>query len=241
MNQHFSDEFINSYLDNELGSQECEELLNAVRYDDVLSTRVCKLKNVKEMVQLAYQTENLPAASNSVRAKSWLSIAASVVLVAGVSIGWLAKSYNSNQHPSLTELARSVQLPLQSNVQNRKNWKLMLHVVSNDPKRYNALINETEALLKTSLQNNESVEIEVLTNGPGLSLVTNNDKKFTKRLNQLAEKYDNFTLLACKKALKRLKVEKGISLKLVPEAATVNSALNHVIMRHKQGWSYIQI
>lgn len=241
MNQHFSDEFINSYLDDELENDEREELLNALRHDTVLSARVCRLKNVKDMVQLTYPADSLQVSTNNKFHNHWFSVAASAILLIGVSVGWLAKAYNTQQYPSLSELARTVQLPHQPVLQNQKNWRLMLHVSSYDPKRYNILLNETEALLKTSLQKKETVQIELLTNGAGLSLMEDKGKEFTTRINELAAKYDNFTLLACKKALKRLKIEKGINLKLVPQAGIVDSALHHVIQRQKEGWSYISI
>jgi intracellular sulfur oxidation DsrE/DsrF family protein len=242
MSQKFSDEFINSYLDNELDMNEREELLEALRYDTELSTRVCRLKNVKDMVQLAYQSDNFSKQVN-VKQKNNRYLAPAVaasILFIGVTLGWFANS-NIAQQPSLLELAKTAQLPHQPALQKQKNWRLMLHVSSYDPKRYGYLLHETEELLKTSLQNNEKVQIEMLTNGPGLALMKAQDESFTRKLTELANKYDNFRLLACEKALKRLKVEKGIDLKLVPEATTVNSALHHVIQRQKEGWSYINI
>ncbi len=240
MNKEFSDEFINSYLDNELENDERKELLDAIRHDSELSARVCKLKNVKDMVQLAYQVEALPSSTNNKKPlKQWYSLAASILVVVGISIGWFAKDFNVQ--PRLSDFAKTVQLPNVPYNTDNKSWKLMLHVSSYDPKRYNLLINETEELLKTSLANNEPVQIELLTNSLGLSLLKDDNQDYTKRLNELASKYDNFRLLACENALKRLKIEKGIDLKLLPEAGKVGSALHHLIQRQKEGWSYIHI
>jgi intracellular sulfur oxidation DsrE/DsrF family protein len=240
MTKQFSDEFINSYLDDELEHDDRQELLDAIRHDSELSGRVCKLKNVKDMVQLAYQIETIPTSNKGKNSYiQWYSLAASVLIIAGISIGWFAKDFSAQ--PSLSELAQTVQLPVANSSQAKKDWRLMLHVSSYDPKRYNLLINETEELLKTSLENNEPVQIELLTNSSGLSLLKDDDREFAKRLNDLAAKYDNFRLLACEKALTRLKVEKGINLKLIPEAQKVGSAIHHLIQRQKEGWSYIHI
>ncbi len=72
----------------------------------------------------------------------------------------------------------------------------MLHASSYDSKHYNLLINKTGELLKTSLTNNEPVQIELLTNSLGLSLLKDDNKEYTQRLNELASKYDNLKLLA---------------------------------------------
>jgi len=240
MTKQFSDEFINSYLDDELENGERIEILDAIRHDSDLSARVCILKNVKDMVQLAYQVESTPSSNGKNKHfNHFKSIAASILIVAGVAIGWAANDYTNQS--SLSELAKTVRLPNNAFTNEQKNWRLMLHVSSYDPKRYNILIEETEALLKTASENNESVQIELLTNGPGLSLLKDDNQEYAKRLNALADKYDNFKLLACEKALQRLKVEKNIDLELVPEVQKVGSALHHVIQRQKQGWSYIHI
>jgi len=241
MAQQYSDEFINSYLDNELGHDDRKELLNAIRHDRKLSNQVCKLKNVKDMVQLAYQIDTNTTVNNKNSIfKQWQTIAASILLIFGVTIGWLANDITSQ--PRLSDIAKNIHFSTAGKgAQTSKNWRLVLHVSSNDSKRYNILLNEAESLLKTSLENNESVQIELLTNGPGLAILEDKNSAISKRVNALADKYDNFTLLACKKALKRLKDEKGINLKLVPETETVESALHHAIQRQKEGWSYIQI
>ncbi len=241
MSHKFSDEFINSYLDNELDFNEREELLEALRQDSELSARVCRLKNVKDMVQLAYQTDNYSVTAKKDKNNKYIAPAvAASILIIGITVGWFTNNNMSHQ-PSLLELAKTAQLQHQPALQKQKNWRLMLHVSSYAPKRYGYLLNETEQLLKMSAQNNENVQIEMLTNGPGLSLMKEQDEPFTRKLKELADKYHNFRLLACEKSLKRLKVEKGINLKLVPEATTVNSALHHVIQRQKEGWSYINI
>ncbi len=239
MTQKFSDELLNAYLDNQLDKQECYRIMEAIPADKELSDRLCKLQKVKDMVQLAYHhdyvKQKVPPAKKTDRA--WPAIAASVFLFIGLLSGWFAHD-NINHHPKLTELADSIRI---NDMARQDEWRLMLHINSNDPKRFEVMIDETEQLLKSSVDNHKKVKIEILTNGPGLSLLKAGDEKYVERLRQLANEYDNLSLLACQRAITRLKVEKGIDIRLVPEAQVVESAMHQVIKRQREGWSYLRI
>lgn len=241
MTEHFSDEQLNAYLDNQLDREERIRILEALPHDNELAARLCKLQKVQDMVQLAYHnvsTEQSPVQKTPGQNKLWPAMAASVLLVAGLVTGWFAHN-QFNQSISLLELAKSVQT--QQLAVNQDEWRLMLHVNSGDAKKFKVMLAETEQLLKASQQNNQNIRIEILTNGPGLDLFKETDTPYVNKLQQLAKQYDNLDLLACQKAINRLKVEKGIDIDLIPEAQVVESAMHQVIKRQQEGWSYINI
>jgi intracellular sulfur oxidation DsrE/DsrF family protein len=241
MKETFSDEYLNAYLDNQLEADERAHLLDKLRRDGKLSERVCKLQKVKEMVQLAYHNFDAEQSSQQPRHRIpvWPAIAASFLLAIGLLAGWFANSQYAHQ-PSLLELAKAAQT---SNTRATANeeWRIVLHVDSADPERYNVMLDETEQLLKTSAQQQQKVRVEILTNGGGLMLVENGNKAYTKRLQSLTKQYDNLGLLVCQRALNKIKAQKGLQLELVPEARVVESAMNEVIKRQKEGWAYIRI
>ena len=241
MKDTFSDEHLNAYLDNQLATDERAQLLEALRQDSELSARVCKLQKVKEMVQLAYynfdaeQTKQPPQTRKPV----WPALAASFLLAIGLLTGWFANNQFAQQ-PRLLELAKAAQI--QNTVATgQEEWRLVLHVDSSDPERFNVMLDETEQLLKTSAQQQQKVRVEILTNGGGLMLVEQGNESYTRRLQALSKQYDNLGLLACQRALNKLKTEKGVQLDLVPEASVVESAMNQVIKRQQEGWAYIRI
>ena len=170
---------------------------------------------------------------------AWSRIAAGLLLGVGIISGWFANGY-INPNPSLTELAQSVQLPGVSPVEQNK-WRLMLHVNSNDPAKFKTLLDETEQLLRTSARSGKEIDIEILTNGAGLSLLNNGNQEHIQRLKALSQKYDNLALLACKKAIHKMQIEDKVKFNLIPQAQVVESALHQVIKRKEEGWSYIRI
>ena len=241
MKDTFSDEYLNAYLDNQLAADERAQLLEALRLDAELSARVCKLQKVKEMVQLAYH--NFEAEQGNQQAPShkpvWPALAASFLLAMGLLTGWFAHNQFDPQ-PRLLDLAKAAQTQ-NTMATGEKEWRLVLHVDSSDPGRFNVMLDETEQLLKASAQQQQNVRIEILTNGGGLMLVEESDAPYTQRLQALTKQYDNLGLIACQRALDSLKEDKGIELDLVPEASVVESAMNQVIKRQQEGWAYIRI
>ena len=239
MTQKFSDELLNAYLDNQLDKQERYRIMEAIPADRELSDRLCKLQKVKDMVQLAYHEDSVKQKANPSKKtdRTWPALAASVFLFIGLFAGWIAHD-NIDHHPKLTELADSIRI---NDMTRQDEWRLMLHINSNDPKRFDVMLDETEQLLKTSANKHNKVKIEILTNGAGLSLLKAGDEQYVQRLRELAQRYDNLSLLACQRAITRLKVEKGIDIRLVPEARVVESAMHQVIKRQREGWSYLRI
>lgn len=238
MKQMFSDEIINAYLDDQLDKDERSRILEALPHDDELSMRLCKLQKVKDMVQLAYPADTVPIKSQK-NVPPWPRIAAGLLLAVGIISGWLANGY-IHPNPSLTELAQSVQIPGSSFVTENK-WRLMLHVNSGDPVKFKTLLDETEQLLRTSATAGREIDIEILTNGAGLSLLNNGKQEYIQRLKALTQKYDNLALLACNKAISKIQKEGKIKFNLIPQARVVESALHQVIKRKEEGWSYIRI
>ena len=241
MKEPFSDEYLNAYLDDELGTDERARLLEALRQDGELSARVCKLQKVKEMVQLAYH--NFAAEQDKqqphTHKPAWPALAASFLLAIGLLTGWFANN-QFEQQPRLLDLAKAAQTH-NTRAAGQEEWRLVLHVDSSDPARFNVMLDETEQLLKASAQQQQKVRIEILTNGGGLMLVEESDAPYTRRLQSLAKQYDNLGLIACQRALDSLKKDKGIELDLLPEASVVESAMNQVIKRQQEGWAYIRI
>jgi intracellular sulfur oxidation DsrE/DsrF family protein len=241
MKETFSDEYLNAYLDNQLDANERGQLLEALRQDGELSARVCKLQKVKEMVQLAYH--NFDAEHTKLPPQRhkpvWPTLAAAFLLAMGLLTGWFANS-QFGQQPRLLELAKAAQTS-NTMATAQEEWRIVLHVDSADPDRFNVMLDETEQLLKTSAQQQQKVRVEILTNGGGLMLVEQGDENYTRRLQALAKQYDNLGLLVCQRALNKLKTKKGVQLDMVPEARVVESAMNQVIKRQQEGWAYIRI
>lgn len=248
MNQeiHFSDEFLNAFIDGELSHADEVQLLSAIAEDELLNQRLCQLQRVRSLLQLAYhdaapsdhpQADDDQTAHRNTAATAWYVTAACVLLSIGAFSGWLA--YNTfNKQPSLLELAKEIRT---NERQYGKSWNLMVQVSSNDTNRFNVLLDETERLLESAKHNNEQVRIQILANSTGINLLKDDQSPVALRVSNLQKKYDNLILSACSQTLKKLRQQNKEVPLLLEQTRIVPSALQETIEKQRQGWTYIKI
>lgn len=233
-----SDEQLNAYIDGQLDLKEQSRLLEIMRDDPELGRRNCALQKAHELVRMTYRSESVPDTTTPSRTPSsrwFMGLAAMLLIGFGALLGWAGFSMNNSN--SLIELASTVHAnPANASAQP---WRVMLHVSSNQPRRLDILLNETEKLLKNSLARQQVVEVEILTNGKGLALVRNNSPH-ARRLQALQGQYQNLVISACNETLTQLRRE-GVSVDLLPQTRIVSSALNEALSRQREGWTYIRI
>jgi len=240
-NKQYSDEHLNAFIDNQLDNKEKAELLDAVRHCHELSQRVCTLQKIHNLIQLSYQSIEVPVRHQAVDNKyrpgqfKWIA-AASILLTVGTLMGWFSnQALNSKSLYDLAEIRQT------DNTPNQKKWRLMLHVSTANPNRLNLVLDEAESLLKEYAAASKKLELEILTNSEGLALVTNGGKKYNQRLQALQQKYQGLVVMACGQTIKRFQRLHGKSIDLLPQINVVPSAINQIVKRQKQGWSYIRI
>jgi len=237
-----SDEHLNAYLDNELAGAERASLIEELRDNDELRQRVCKLEQVRNMVSIAYHDIPDPQHKNethSRRVSSYASIAASVLVVLGLLGGWFGHAAFQENNSGLIDLAENVLI--NKPVGMVKPWKVLLHVTSDDPYRLNILLNETESILRKYEAKKQKVAIQIIANGKGLNLLRDDKSPYAERIAKLQADYDNLVFMACANAIARVQQRTGQSVPLLPNIRISPSALNAVLNRQREGWTYIKI
>jgi hypothetical protein len=238
---NYSDELLNAYLDDELASEERKRLIVDLRDNASLRQRVCKLEQVRNMVSIAYHDIPEPEKEQSAKQRktsSLATIAASILVIVGIVGGWFAHSYLQRDNVGLMELADTVQM---NNPTGAQAWRVLLHVTSDDPYRLNVLLNETESILREYQAKQQKVAIQVLANGKGLNLLRDGKSVYSQRIAELQEQYDNLIFMACAQAMARVQQKTGKDVKLLPGTQVAPSALNEVLNKQKDGWTYIKI
>ena len=240
-----SNELLNAYLDNELDSEERGEIMAELENDSALAGRLCELRNIKELTQLAY---SLPH-DRQQKGKPWkygkrfsaLAVAASLFMAVGSLVGWFA-----HDHLDVNSIMRADQgqIYLDSSqaslALDADQKKVILHVDTAEPDRLTAALDSAEDLLLASAASGHKLELEIIANAKGLNLLRVGTTPHAERIAELSKKYDNLSILACNRAIKRLE-DLGIKVQLVPEAGIAPSALDQIVNRLKQGWVYIKV
>lgn len=239
--QNISDEYLNSFVDNQLGSAEKIKAFDAIRRDEKLKDRVCELSSLKSMMQHAYslpqahiQASAKPSYSGS---KQFQALAACLLLLLGGASGWLTHAWTSRE--SEHDISATLQ-DTQQGIAIADTRKIIVHVSNSNPLRLKATLDETESLLETYKHANRQLQVEVIANKRGVDLLRTNVSAYEGRINLMQAKYPNLNFLVCGQTINKLQ-KKGESVKLLPHTGVASSAAQQINMRLHQGWGYVRI
>ena len=226
--KEFSDERLNAFVDNELGAQEREEILAAAAVDAELGQRLCALRASKELVSHAYG--RVPAVRHKPgrRVSLWSgALAASIALVAGVLIGWQGHRASAGGAEPLA-WAGSLFAPQPARV--------LIHLDSSQVDRMEEALDMTEAYLAKAGR----AKVELVVNNSGLDLLREETTPHAARIAELARRHELLAFVACGHAIARYR-NAGLDVTLVPEARVERTAVEHILDRVRQGWTYLKI
>lgn len=240
--QGFSDELMNSLVDNEFSAREKAEFMAAVSQDAEASRTLCELQRVKLIMQSAYgdpafgPTEAPKKVGWAVRYKL-VSLLAGLTFAALV-LGGSMMLIGSEQRLVLLDPQGHGQRPA---IAEDEAVRIVIHVSSPLAGQAGDLLSEIEGLLLDYRHKNEAVRVEVVANGEGLNLLRSGMSTERERLAALSAQFPNLTFVACMNTMERLQVEQGIVVTLVPEAETTASGVAYVVRRQQEGWIYIRV
>jgi intracellular sulfur oxidation DsrE/DsrF family protein len=223
-----SDEQLNAFTDGELEADEENRVFTLSEDNPEVDQRLCQHRKLKELVQHAYRDVPKPRRRDVPRGSrtSLLSLAAAAaaLLFVGIAAGWFAsRSLDAGTDAVAAAAAR------------QDTW--LLHVASSDPVRMQRALDRAEALM-TGSDASAGRRVEIVANEGGLDLLRSDTTPYAQRIRQLAEQ--DVLFFACSKAIERLEAQ-GVNVRLVPEANTRYSALDRVVLRMQQGWTYEKI
>jgi intracellular sulfur oxidation DsrE/DsrF family protein len=232
-------EQLNAFVDGELDGCDVDRMLTAIQRDRDLAQRVCELRLAKDLVRRAYP----PASGGGGKWRSetlrgsWrgLTAAAFVLVAVGVGGGWAGHEWQQSDGEDYSSLVRNAGAVTQVASTDR----VLLHVSSSAPERVAAMLDETEGMLAAARRAGRPLAVEVLANSTGIDVLRADGSAAATRLAALHTEYPNLTLMACAQTIERLR-EKGVTVRLVPQAEVATSALDEVVKRIHEGWTYVR-
>ncbi len=243
--EHISDELINSFVDNQLSIDEKNQLLEAINVDATLVDQVCDVQRLKFLVSHSYErlpkTSRQPSYSISKLLKYRGALAAMLVLAVGTLSGWLAHNWCDPVNFQSSKQAVYYVKPSQLAAKWTGQQNVVLHIGSSDPKKLKAGLDHTEYLLSSYRHAGRPIQMELVVSGGGLDLLRADVSPYANRIKTMKETYSTLDFIACRQTLDRYR-EKGVDIKLLPEARLQSSsALDEVMLRLQQGWTYVSI
>lgn len=263
--KQISDEFLNAFVDNQIGPGEKSRAYPLISQDEDLNRRVCEIRKIRDMIQLAYETPPMPApiprgTKTGGRGRKFATggwgrnVAAGVLLAVGVLLGWMLRDPGlgnegnplggDNQTASQARLdaTHTAGTALQRvQAQARHDVKLILHLNRGNNESMRAVLDEAENVLRFYEQSGQTARVEIVTNGEGLDLLRADKSPYAVRISEMRKRHKNLVFAACQNTIERLQREQGVQAQLVPEAIVIDSGVAQIILLQQQGWAYIQV
>lgn len=218
---------LNAFVDGQLDSGSRRAVLEAMEQDTSLREQVAGLRRAKDWMQAGFNTAQPATPARPDRGISRLSlkygIAASLVAaligLTGAFTGYLA---GSQQQVAFTENPDQV----------------LLHLDESDPARFQAVLDYAENFLEK--HHNSGTRVEVITNAGGVDLLRTGTSPYQARIEQMLNRYDNLEFIACSNALRNLRAM-GVEAHLLKGVEHDRTAVDHIVRRLRDGWSYRRV
>lgn len=238
-------QLINSLMDGELDPQEEVRVRKLLDQDADLHKYYRELLRTRGMFQYAlYNDKSMFASCRQVivrRMQPWLSRAAMAgVLVVGVGLGWTLHPKEAQDQLQAYLPNGAVAIRPASHIAANETVRAIIHINSSDAQRVRETLNNAERLLRDYSEAEKKLVLEIIANEDGLKVLRADTSKERERIQLLLATYKNLRFLACGKTLERAKREGKRDVRLIPSVQVVPSALDQIIHRLDDGWTYIR-
>ena len=234
---------LNLFIDQQLDSDEMNEIHEALLDDKELREQVCQLKAVRELVGYAY-SEVPPSGHENPHQKRTASmlgraVAASLMLAVGVVLGWSTYQYSPNAIKAISAENTFQYVANHVKVEHGKR-KIILHIDSSDLQVVNAALNEADQLLATYRKANTPMELDIITNKAGINILRPGMSPYITRIKQLIDNNDEVAVYACNRSIAKALKKEGVEIVLMPGVTKDKSARELIPQRLEKGWVYIK-
>ncbi|MHB1565486.1 MAG: DsrE family protein [Acidiferrobacter sp.] len=233
----FSEEFLNAFVDNQIDADEKSRAYPLIDKDEQLNRQVCELRKVSDLVRLAYNEPLLPKRRRKHRRSEVMRrlspMFAPLVLASGIAIGWLLHTMLPT--PPLGPSHTDTRIAATQAV----TTKVLFHLDNDNRADMRQVLQEAGTLLARYRAEGRLAKVEVLADGPGLSLLRRHITPFAARIARLQSKYPNLIFAACQDTIDRLTRRTGVTIHLLPQAIIVPSAVAEIVHLQRRGWTYI--
>lgn len=125
---------------------------------------------------------------------------------------------------------------------DKKEHRVAIHVDQNDPAVMNLALNNANNIIEQYKSQGETVQIEIVTYGPGLHMLRSDTSPVQERIKQAVDASfpSSVKFMACGNTKEGMEKREGKPVSLVSQAELVPSGAVRLIELQEQGWSYLR-
>ncbi len=218
---------LNALADGALDTEQSESLLETIEQDAGLRESLCDIHRLKDMVRYAYADCGPPPQRQRLAPRFRVGLA--VAAMALFSLGFMGGRFTLPSDPLAPfELTQVVSQPN----------KVVLFVGHSDNGKFQQALDRAERLLNE--YEGQGVEVNVVASAGGIDLLRKSSSPYLQRIKDLSDSYTAIQFVACNNTIARL-AGQGKDVTLIENALIKPSAVQFVVERLQQGWSYVAI
>ena len=227
---------LDAFVDGQLDSAGCEAIITAMARDPAVRERVERLRRAKDLMRLGFASAQPPSRrepppGTPMTSRLSRALAASVAALAlGLAAGSLG--YHYGRHLDRSELAGL------ASSQQQDSDRIVLHISEANPMQFAAALSYADKFLR--LHPASHSRVEVIANAGGLDMMRSGLSPYEERIGALLEAHPNVRFLACANAIANLR-KQGIEPHLIDNVDTEKKAIDHIVARLQEGWSYVRV
>ena len=207
----------------------------AMARDPAVRERVEQLRRAKDLMRVGFASAQAPSRRRPlpgvpVGNRLFRALAASVAALAlGLAAGSLG--YHYGRHLDRSELASLASSQQQSD-------RIVLHISEANPIQFAAALSYADRFLRRHPAPDSRVE--VVANAGGLDMMRTGLSPYEDQIGALLKAHPNIRFLACANAIANLR-KQGIEPHLIDNIDTEKKAIDHIVARLQEGWSYVRV
>ena len=123
-----------------------------------------------------------------------------------------------------------------------KGHRVAIQVDQNDPAVMNLALNNATNIMEYYKSKNETVQIDIVTYGPGLHMLRADTSPVHDRIKQIVDASfpSSIKFSACENTKQGMEKREEKAISIIPEAEVVPSGAVRLIELQEQGWSYLR-
>jgi hypothetical protein len=123
-----------------------------------------------------------------------------------------------------------------------KEHRVAIQVDQNDAAVMNLALNNATNMIEQYKSKGETVQIEIVTYGPGLHMLRADTSPVQDRIKQVVDASfpSSIKFMACNNTKEGMEKREGKTIGIVPQAEIVPSGAVRLIELQEQGWSYLK-
>jgi hypothetical protein len=223
------DQKLNALADGSLDASQSESLLEEIEQDAELRESLCDIHRLKDMVRYAYAECEPPQRQRRLTDRYRLGASVAAAALVLFSLGFVGGRLSLPNDPLAPfELTQVVSQPN----------KVVLFVGNSDNAKFRQALDRAEQLLNRF--HGQGVEVNLVASAGGIDLLRKASSPYLRRIRDLGDSYAALQFVACNNTIAKL-VREGKDAALVENAVIKPSAVQFVVERLQQGWSYVAI